>query len=207
MAPDHEERGRRSFAVCGVRRRIAFSNPLLNFDRIAFLTHGRTCRGYNHMCDQYFGFNAMPGGSLFVLEKPFSDAPAVRNLLAGAVVENGRLQGRRLCDLEGSFISLELAYDASVFYFAWTEALPEAGTWRPETCYHIFRVGADGSGLRQLTGPGTISILLSPRRAPGLHLRTPRRVRLPQRRMPIHPAQHGADGSAIAPLSVHETNE
>ena len=212
VAPERESERQTLFRqVCGVRRRIAFRNPLLSFDRIAFLTHGRTCRGNSHMCDQYFGFNAMPGGSLFVLEGAFTAEPKVRDLLADAVVENGRLQGRRFSELNGSFISLELAHDASTFYFAWTEAVPDAGRWRPETCYHLFRVQADGSGLRQLTDgawndfdpcclpDGRLAFISERRGGFG---------RCHGRPVPTYTLHSmAADGSGITPLSLHETNE
>ncbi|NQT16387.1 MAG: discoidin domain-containing protein, partial [Planctomycetes bacterium] len=50
--------------VCRVRREIAFSNPLLDFDEILFITRHRP--GFNHMCDQYYGINAKPGGGVHV---------------------------------------------------------------------------------------------------------------------------------------------
>ena len=68
------------------------------------------------MCDQFFGFNAKRSGGLFVLEQPFSDQPAVRDLLANAVCESGRLQGRKLDN--GGFLSPTLSYDAKEIMFA-----------------------------------------------------------------------------------------
>lgn len=45
--------------VCGLRRKIAFSNPLLDFDNLVFAKRQvlklRESSG-SHMCDQYFGF-------------------------------------------------------------------------------------------------------------------------------------------------------
>jgi hypothetical protein len=133
--------------ACALRRTIAFANPLLKFDKLLFLTHHRAL--YQHMCDQYHGFNGKPGGSLWVLSNPFSDKPEARDLLANATVENGRLRGRTLAG--GSFISLELSYDAQTIYFAWTEAAHTVDKWTPQSSYHIFKVNADGSGLTQLT--------------------------------------------------------
>ena len=43
------------------------------------------------MCDQYYGCNAVPGGGLYVLEEAFGPRPRLRNLLANAVVQSGRL--------------------------------------------------------------------------------------------------------------------
>ncbi len=152
-----------------LRRRIAFKNPLLDFDSLIFLTHHKA--RYNHMCDQYFGFHAKPGGGIYVVDGLFSNSPRVRNLLADARVSHGRLKGRHLD--KGSFISLELDYDARTIYFAWTEAQaadsPYSGDtggkwtcqdlfdeqgiksyWNVESTYHIFKIQIDGTGLTQL---------------------------------------------------------
>ena len=75
--------------ACRLRRAIAFSNPLLDFDRIVFIKRRRAI--YNHMCDQYYGAHAVPGGGVFVLSNPFGEKPKERDVLAGSVVERGRL--------------------------------------------------------------------------------------------------------------------
>ena len=138
--------------VLDVRRKIAFASPLLDFGRILFIQRQflppAIERG-NHMCDQYFGFHATAGGGVFVLEKPFSDAPAVRDVLAGAVCENGRFKGRKL--VPGGFLSPDLSYDGRTILFAWTEAEPTRYVWTERSTFHIFKVNADGSGLVQLT--------------------------------------------------------
>ena len=81
--------------ACQVARQIAFCNPLLDFDKLLFLKR-HDSGGVYHMCDQFYGCNARPGGGLFVLENPWSDQPQVRNLLENSVVQNGRLQGQKL---------------------------------------------------------------------------------------------------------------
>ena len=80
--------------ACRLRREIAFSNPLLNFDKLAFIKRRRAL--FNHLCDQYYGMAAAPGGGLYVLNGVFSDKPTVRDVLADSVVEKGRLTGERL---------------------------------------------------------------------------------------------------------------
>jgi len=160
--------------VVRLRRTIALKNPLLDFDDIIFLTHHKQGRGEKHMVDQYEGHNAKPGGGLYVLKDAFGDKPSVVNVLKDAIVTNGRLRGQPLAG--GSFISLELDYDAKTIYFAWTQAKdvpPDASWegqfwtaaearadnklnyyWSDETCYHVFKARLDGSGLVQLTdGP------------------------------------------------------
>ncbi len=85
----------RYFEARRLLRQIAFCNPRLDFDRILFI---KRCDpgGLYHMVHQYYGFGAVAGGGLFVLSNPFSDEPEVTNLLETAVVEKGRLAGRRL---------------------------------------------------------------------------------------------------------------
>lgn len=118
-------------SVAAIRRTLAFKNPLLNFKSIIFQKHnkpfgkmslnGKTgSRGENHMIDQYLGFNQIKGGGIYALENPFSDKPTTRNVLSQPVV-SGRLQGKKLGD-EGSFVGLDLDYDASRIVFAYTEA-------------------------------------------------------------------------------------
>jgi hypothetical protein len=91
-----------------VRRRIAFANPLLDFSQILFIKRHRAL--FEHMCDQYYGIAARPGGGLYVLENAFGEVPRVRDLLAASVVEHGRLRGQRL---RGGQAAAELAYDGS----------------------------------------------------------------------------------------------
>jgi len=166
--------------ACSLRRRIAFKNPLLGFNRILFAKHHRSL--YNHMCDQYYGMAARPGGGLYILSNPFSNKPEVSDLLAGSTVVNGRLKGQKLSggpnrhynisfdgmgnlhgeETEGgSFLSPDLSYDAKSILFAYGECTgsrnhdlhtdPKRGHWAEGRCYHIFRVNTDGSNLEQLT--------------------------------------------------------
>lgn len=194
--------------ACNLRRSIAFANPLLNFDRLAFLTHHRA--QYEHMCDQYYGFHAKPGGSVMVLNNPFSQSPSVQDLITSSVVSNGRLKGQKLEG--GSFISMELSYDAKTIFFAWTPAARTVEKWTPESTYHLFKMDADGSNLVQLTdGPyndfdpcqlpdGRIAFI-SERRGGYLRCGGPRAN-------PVYTLYSmKSDGSDITPLSYHETHE
>jgi len=167
--------------ACALRRRIAFRNPLLDFDRLVFLKRHRAL--FDHMCDQYYGMAARPGGGLFVLEDPFGPQPRARDLLAKAVVGGGRLAGQRLgggkapapeglrYDGEGNlhgpdheggtFLSPDLSFDGKTLLFAYVENRGDKqhrhhtdasrGHWDEGRCYHIFKVAADGTGLEQLT--------------------------------------------------------
>ncbi len=166
--------------VCRLRRRIAFANPLLDFDRLLLIKRHRAT--FNHMCDQYYGIHANPGGALhirapeqvrqndeslsdarvsglFILEDPFGPNPRAANVLADSVVERGRLKGERLEG--GSFLSPDLSYCGKQILFAYVECRgdrshdyhtdPTRGHWDPGWCYHIFKVNVDGSGLVRLT--------------------------------------------------------
>ncbi len=160
--------------ITALRRRIAFKNPLLDFDSIIFLKHNKQARGERHMVDQYLGFNQAKGGGVYVLENAFGEGQAVKSLLAESAVQKGRLKGQKLED-SGSFVSLDLDYDGKTILFAFTEAehtIPENASYenqrwakdqvrrvrharhyyfRPKSTYHVFQAGADGSNLRQLT--------------------------------------------------------
>lgn len=215
-APDSPMRKDLFAELCALRRAIAMQNPLLDFDRIVFLKHDRA--RYEHMVDQYYGFHAARGGGVFVLEDAFGERPTARNLLDGARVENGRLQGKPLDG--GSFISLELSYDAERMLFAWTEAqtpvkptdrTPMANLWNPQSTYHVFSSNVAGSELKQLTDgalndfdpcflPNGRICFVSERR--GGFLRCGIR---PNPTYTLHSMR--ADGSDIVRLSYHETHE
>jgi hypothetical protein len=204
---------RKAYAL---RRRIAFSNPLLDFDRILFIKRHRP--GYNHMCDQYYGITARPGGGLYVLADPFGPDPKVRDVLAGSVVERGRLKGKKLEG--GCFLSPDLSYDGKTILFAYVECVgsrrhqrhtdPSRGHWERGRCYHVFSVNADGSGLQQLTDgtwndfdpcwmPNGRIVFISERR--GGYLRCGRAC-------PTYTLYDmKPDGSDLMMLSPHETNE
>jgi len=221
---DAEGRFRLYVDACALRRRIALANPLLNFDSLLFIKHHRS--RYNHMCDQYYGVTAQGGGGLFVLSDPFGPAPALRDVLDGAVVQRGRLKGQKLDPQTGSFVTLDLSWDGRTVLFAYVEGVgptshdyhtdPSRGHWAAGRCWHIFRVNVDGSGLEQLTdgtwndfapcwlpsptgGAGGRIAFISERR--GGYLRCGRVC-------PTYTLYDmAADGSDIRPLSVHETNE
>ena len=202
--------------ICRLRRKIAFSNPLLDFDQIFFAKHHRST--FNHMCDQYYGVNSQPGGGLFVLSAPFGENPQVQDILAKSVVDRGRLKGHKLEG--GSFISPDLSPDGEKIVFAYVECQgdpshrhhtdPTRGHWSEGRSYHLFKVNVDGSNLEQLTDgtwnefdpcwlPNGRVAFISERR--GGYLRCGR----------ICPTytlfDMAADGSNIRCLSYHETNE
>ena len=225
--------------ACKLRRQIAFSNPLLNFDQLLFLKRHRAI--FQHMCDQFYGICAAPGGGLYVLSDPFGANPQVRDVLAKSTVENGRLQGQQLSGgpvvppklsydgvghlkgenaQGGSFLSPSLSYDGKTILFAYVECQGDKdhrdhtdatrGHWDERRSYHIFKVNADGSHLRQITDgtwndfdpcwlPNGRVAFITERR--GGYLRCGRVCPL------YNLYDMAADGSDMNCLSFHESNE
>ena len=130
-----------------LKRQIVLGNPLLNFREL--LVCKRLPPSYSHEVGQYFGWRQRPGGGLFVLcEAGYS--LAARDLLGGRLAP-------------GSFLAPRLSYDARRLLFSFVACRPaphEAARYPvneeggDEAYYHIYEMGVDGSGLRQLTsGP------------------------------------------------------
>jgi len=193
--------------ACRLRRRIAFANPRLDFDRLLFVR--RDPATYNHMCDQFYGFNQVPGGALLVLEDAFRAEPKVIDLLAGRTVERGRLKGQTL--ESGSFLSPDLSFDGRSILFAYTQVQTKKPRWSPETSYHLFKVNADGTGLVQLTDGAENDFdpcWLPDGRIAFISERRGGYLRCGARPCPVYTlhAMTG-DGGDITCLSFHETHE
>ena len=203
-----------------LRRKIAFSNPLLDFSDILFIKR-HPCypaedRG-NHMIDQFFGFHALPGGGLFLLKNAFGDAPEAVDLLQDAPVASGRLAGRTLGS-DWGFLAPELSFDQEEILFAATDTRSPRHVfqWTNENCYHIFKGKFDAlsgkiTDLTQLTDgavndfdpcflPSGRIAFISERRG-GYGRCHPRIVPT----YTLYSMNH--DGSDVTMLSAHETNE
>lgn len=208
-------------AACAVRREVALSNPLLDFDAILCVARGTfagsvrsnpttTDMQGGHFATQFFGFNALPGGGLYRIRN-IRGTPEVVNILADSVVQNGRLRGEKLD--RGAFLSPDLSFDGKRIVFAWTENAEHRWIWSKRTLWHIFRVNADGSDLVQLTdGPfddfdpcwlpsGRIAFISERRggyiRCFARYLKVPNYTLFSMR----------DDGTDIVPLSYYETSE
>jgi len=128
-----------------LRRRIALSHPLLNFDAILFTK--RVPGSFNHMSDQYYGWWSQPGGGIYILRNFKSESPEVE-CITGSFKE------------PGSFLRPILSYDAQKVLFAWCKHYPDLAKERdklnkdnvPEDAfYHIYEMNIDGTGVRKLT--------------------------------------------------------
>ena len=197
--------------IAKLRRKIAFKNPLLNFDKIVFLKQNMST--YGHMCDQYFGHKNKPGKGLFLLENAFSDSPREVPLLKGMKVKGGHLDGK---ELSGSMISLDVGYDARQMLFAMSESGRKG--WSPEGVFHIFKCDIDPAnasvGIRNLVQLTTGNwndfdpcfmpsgrVLFISERIGGLG-------RCHGRRVPTYTLHSMLpNGEDIIPLSYFETNE
>ncbi|MDR0520824.1 MAG: NPCBM/NEW2 domain-containing protein [Planctomycetaceae bacterium] len=214
-----EEEKRKLFAeIAALRDNIALQNPLLDFNDILFIKR-HYCpepeKEGNHMVDQFFGFHAVPGGGLFILQNAFvPDKRTVKNVTANSAVENEcRLKGEKLDGSHWGFLSPELSFDSRKILFAAAETSEKRHSyqWTAGNCYHLFEINVDGTHLKQLTDgqwndidpcylPGGRIAFISERRGgygrchgrpcPGYTLHS----MLP-------------DGRDIVTLSPHETNE
>ncbi|MCX6997056.1 MAG: hypothetical protein NTV49_08200 [Kiritimatiellaeota bacterium] len=193
-------------------RAIILANPLLDFDSILFMGYMKPGGDY-HMVDQYCGWNARPGGGIYVLHN-FKGVPSVSDVLQSSVVRNGRRTGARL--ERGGFLRPDLSFDGKQIAFAWNDITNQV--------YHIFTVNVDGSNLTQLTDgavnrgapalmnssfndfdpcwlPGGRIAFLSERRGGYLRCSGARPL------MTYTLYSMKPDGSDVIPLSYHETNE
>jgi len=188
---------------------LSFSNPLLDFDTIICVARGAR-PSEEHLCDQFFGCFASPGGSIYKVTGFKNNNRKVIDILANSTVQNGRYAGRKLSG--GSFVSPDLSYDGKTILFAWKPGSSSyVRSWDIDQCFHIFKVNTDGTGLVQLTDgkfndfdpcflPNGRIVFISERRG-GVG-------RCHQRRVPTYTLfSMNADGSDIIALSYHETNE
>ena len=208
-------------AACALRRAIALANPLMDFDEVLFVARGnyggsrktgpRVTRDDmgQHFATQYYGFNSIPGGGLFIA-RGLKGTPIIRSVTAQSKVTDGRLQGQGLKG--GAYLAPDLSYDAKTIAFSWTENREYQWEWSNKTSWNLFRVNVDGSDLRQLTDspwddfdacwlPNGRIGFISERR--GGYIRCFAGLDVPSH--VLHSMQ--PDGSDIHPISYFETTE
>lgn len=206
--------------VTTLRKKIALKNPLLDFNDILFIKRHNCVSSEpkgNHMCDQYFGFNALPGGGLFVLKDAFTDHPKAIDLLDGQKVKSGRVEGTAL-DQSWAFLSPELSADQKEIFFAAvdTKSTRHNFTWTKDNCYHLFKTKFDAehskiAALAQVTDGAFNDFdpcLLPNGRVAFISERRGGYGRCHPRIVPTYTLHSvNPDGSDIVTLSWHETNE
>ncbi|MCA9436175.1 MAG: hypothetical protein KC978_10350, partial [Candidatus Omnitrophica bacterium] len=115
-------------AVRGVKRKIAFKNPLIDFDEILFIDNPYPEGAeWPHEARHRNGMMAVPGGRLLVL-KGLHPSGELRKLMP---------------EKPGSFWRPDLSFDA-------TRVL---ASFKPhdEKSFHLYEINIDGTGLKQLT--------------------------------------------------------
>ncbi|OGV70384.1 MAG: hypothetical protein A2283_14085 [Lentisphaerae bacterium RIFOXYA12_FULL_48_11] len=126
------------------KREMSLRNPLLKFDELLFCK--RAMPSYSHLVMQYFGWRQRGGGGLYVLSKP------------GYSLETRNIVGSQLP--AGSYLEPRLSYDGKKILFAFVEcdsktpspaSLPVNEEGKDERYLHLYEIGVDGKGFRQLT--------------------------------------------------------
>jgi hypothetical protein len=143
--------------IVTLREKIALQNPLLDFSNILFIKrhyNPEPEKQGNHMVDQFFGFHAVSGGGLFVLENAFDPAKrTVKNLLENGTVQNEKRLKEKKLDASWGYLAPALSFDATKILFAAADTSEPRHSylWTENNCYHLFEVNTDGSNLVQLT--------------------------------------------------------
>jgi hypothetical protein len=132
------------FRARRVTRKLAFTNPLLDFDAILFVKRAPSM--FPHLSDQYYGWWARPGGGVYVLEGLHADRPTIRCLTTDWP--------------RGNFLRPDLSYDArrAVFAFSqYDERIADEKNKRDkanvpeEVFYHLFEMDLKTGSARRLT--------------------------------------------------------
>ncbi|MBN1422691.1 MAG: hypothetical protein JXP34_28200 [Planctomycetes bacterium] len=116
------------FDVRRIKRRIAFANPIIDFTRILFIDNPYPQGAeWPHQARHRNGMMAVPGGRLLVLDG-LHPGGAIRKLAP---------------ERPGSFWRPDLSFDAERILFCYKA--------HDEGSFHVYEIGIDGAGLRQVT--------------------------------------------------------
>jgi len=129
-------------------RRMALSNPVLDFERLLLVKRAPT--SYSHMSDQYYGWwsRTGPGAGMYVLEGWRLDAPRLRCLTD------------KLFAHAGTFLRPDISHDGKRVLFAYARYYPHVSRIGnkvkkkdiPEDAFfNLYEMALDGTGLRRLT--------------------------------------------------------
>lgn len=188
------------YEVRKLNRKIALSNPLLDFEDIIF---NRWTSSYGHV-QECWGSTVLNEGGLYVMSGLRSGQPRLRNLLQDSRFTNGPWKGQRILALGRAIRSFDLSYDGTKVVFAWGH--------RRLRKHRIATVNTDGSELRLLTNgryedldpawlPNGRIVFVSTR--PEITVRCNNSDTTRQCVM----YSMKADGTDVVRLSFHETNE
>ncbi|MDR2755796.1 MAG: hypothetical protein LBC20_08835 [Planctomycetaceae bacterium] len=220
--PNHPEQLAYYMLCCLIRRQLVFQNPLLDFDDLLCVVRGTYAGSVRsnphtqdaqggHFVNQYFGFNAIPGGGLYVIKGwKRNSTPQITNLLENSVVQNSRLKGQKL-DF-GAFCTPDVDFDGKRISFSWCGNKSHELIFSQTRLWHLFSVNVDGSNLTQLTDgafddfdscwlPNGRLAFISERR--GGFIRCFAGLVVPQ--FSLYSMKD--DGSDLFPLSYYETSE
>jgi hypothetical protein len=119
------------FAVRTVKREIMFQNPVIDFESILYIDNPNPDGSeWAHETRHRLGYQAVPGGRLIV-QKGLSPGGKMTQLMPQE-------------PLHGTFWRPDLSFDGKRILFSFKP--------HNEKTFHIYEIGVDGSGLRQLTG-------------------------------------------------------
>lgn len=132
-----------------IMRHLAFSNPLLDFDNMIFVKRF-TQETYPDVCLNHMPWVSRPGGDICVLNDWKSEGEAQIRTLINRALGPGHVHG------------MDLWWDGTRVVFGFARAKSDApvpgfpgrighATRLAEEPTHIFEIGVDGKGLRQLT--------------------------------------------------------
>ena len=138
--PANQQDARKCFAqIVDLRRRILFAHPALQFERL--LISKRTPPLLSAPGDNYFGINNNTGPGLVVLDDWQADRPQENVLLEGQLPP-------------GCAMHADVSFDGRRIVFTYADHTPPRDEWQ----FFLYEIGADGSGLRQLTGTSPDSL-------------------------------------------------
>jgi len=126
--------GRDLFArAVDLRRRIVFSHPALDFDRL--LLTKRPPPALSAPGDNYYGLNNGTGPGLVILDDWKTGRPRETALLEGKLPP-------------GCAMHPDLSFDGERIVFAYADHTPPRDRWQ----FFLYEIHVDGTGLRQITG-------------------------------------------------------
>jgi hypothetical protein len=119
------------FAVRTIKRDLMFKNPVIDFESILYIDNP-TPKGSeaNHETRHRLGYQAVPGGRL-IIQKGLNPDGKMTKLMPQE-------------PLHGTFWRPDISYDGKRVLLSFKP--------HNEKTFHLYEIGVDGTGLRQLTG-------------------------------------------------------